>query len=45
MDKFLGVGLTNLTGIAIFTMLFIVMAKVVFIKYPIAGITDIVQTV
>lgn len=45
MDKFLGVGLTNALGIAVFTMLVIVMAKVVFTKYEVEGISEVVRTV
>lgn len=45
MDKFLGVGLTNALGIALFTMLVIVMSKVVFTKYEVEGLSDVVRTV
>ena len=45
MDKFLGVGFTNAVGLAIFVMLFIVMMKIIFAKWEVPGITDIVMTV
>ena len=41
-EKFLGVGLTNALGIALFTMIFFVMMKVIFIKYPVNGISTLV---
>lgn len=44
MDKFLGVGITGALGLAIFTMVFIVMAKVVTIKYQ-SPITEFVQSI
>ena len=43
MDKFAGVGLTNMIIISIFTMVFFVVMKVIFAKYPVAGISDIVH--
>lgn len=45
MDKFLGLGLTNLIGVSIFTILFIVIAKVLLVKYPITGVSEVVQSV
>lgn len=45
MDKFLGVGLKKGISLAIFVMLFIVGMKVIFNKYPVAGVTDIVNAV
>ena len=44
MDKFLGVGLQNALGIALFTLLVSVMLKVVFTKHPIEGISEVVRT-
>ena len=44
MDKFLGVGLTNALGLAIFTLLVSVTAKVVFTKYEVEGISEVVRT-
>ena len=44
MDKFLGVGLTNALGIALFTMLISVMMKVIFTKYEIEGVSEVVRT-
>ena len=45
MEKFLGVGLTNALGIALFTMLVIVMMKVIFTKYEVEGVSEVVRTV
>lgn len=44
MDKFLGVGLTNALGIALFTMLISVALKVIFTKYEIEGVSEVVRT-
>ena len=43
-EKFLGVGLQNALGIALFTMLVSVTAKVIFTKYEIEGISEVVRT-
>lgn len=45
VGKFLGVGLTNAVGIAVFTILLIVLLKVIMVKYPVPGVTDVVATV
>ena len=45
MNKFAGLGLKNLVVVALFTMLFIVLAKVVFTKYEVAGVSQVVQAV
>ena len=42
--KFLGVGLTNALGIAIFSMLVIVGLKIIFTKYEIEGISEVVRS-
>ncbi len=44
MDRFLGVGLTNALGIALFTMLISVMLKVIFTKHEVEGISEVVRT-
>lgn len=44
MEKFLGVGLTNALGIALFTMLISVALKVIFTKYEIEGVSEVVRT-
>lgn len=44
MDKFLGVGLTNALGIALFTLLVSVALKVIFTKYEIEGVSEVVRT-
>ena len=45
MDKFLGVGLVNAVGLAIFVILFIVIFKVIFAKWQVPGITDIMMAI
>lgn len=42
-SKFLGVGLTNAIGIALFTMLTSVCLKVVFSKHEIEGVSEVVR--
>ena len=44
-EKILGVGLGKALSIAIFTMLIIVMCKVIFTRYPITGISEFVSAV
>lgn len=41
--KFLGVGLQNALGIALFTLLVSVMLKVIFTKYEIEGVSEVVR--
>lgn len=41
--KFLGVGLQNALGIALFTLLVSVMLKVIFTKYKIEGVSEVVR--
>lgn len=43
-EKFLGVGLTNALGLALFTLLVSVILKVVFTKYEVEGISEVVRT-
>lgn len=43
MDKFLGVGLVNLIGIAVFVTLFSIATKVIFTKYEVEGLSQIVR--
>ena len=45
MDKFLGVGFVNAVGLAIFVVLFIIVLKVVFAKWEVPGLTDIMLAV
>lgn len=42
-DKLLGVGLTNLLGIWLMCTLLSLVAKVVFTKYEVTGISEIFQ--
>ena len=41
--KFLGVGLQNALGIALFTLLVSVGLKVIFTKYEIEGVSEVVR--
>ena len=43
-EKFLGVGLQNALGIAFLTMLTSVVLKVIFTKYEISGLSEVVRT-
>lgn len=45
MDRFAGVGLRNVLLISIMTMLFIVMFKVIFTKYEVQGVTQVVNAI
>lgn len=42
-SKFLGVGLQNALGIALFTLLVSVAMKVIFTKYEVEGISEVVR--
>lgn len=42
-EKFLGVGLTNVLGIWILCVLLSLVAKVVFTKYEVPGVSEIFQ--
>ena len=44
-EKFLGVGLQNALGLALFTMVTIVVLKVIFTKHEIEGVSEVVRTV
>ena len=43
-SKYLGIGLTNAIGIALFTMIVSVILKVIFTKYEVEGISQVVRT-
>lgn len=43
--KFLGIGLQNALGIAMFTMLVIVCMKVIFTQHEVEGISEVVRSV
>ena len=45
MDKFLGVGLVNAVALAIFIMIFIMVMKVIFAKWQVPGVSDVVLAV
>jgi hypothetical protein len=45
LDRFAGVGMRNVILIAIMTMILIVMFKVVFNKYQVTGVSDLVNAV
>ena len=42
MDKFAGVGLKNIFIIWLVCIIFTLMAKVILVKYPVTGLTEIV---
>lgn len=42
--KFLGVGLQNALAIALFTLIVSVVLKVIFTKYEIDGVSQVVRT-
>ena len=42
--NFLGVGITNALGIALFTMIVSVILKVIFTKYEVEGVSQVVRT-
>jgi len=44
-NKFLGVGLFNAVGLTLFAIAFIVILKAVLTKYPVNGLSQIVQAV
>lgn len=43
-DKFLGVGLANAFGLAILTLVISVTLKVIFTKYEVEGLSEVVRT-
>lgn len=43
-SKFLGVGLKNALGIAVFTMLFLITTKVIFSTHHVEGVSEVVLT-
>lgn len=43
-EKFLGVGLQHAIGLALFTMLMSVTLKVIFTKYEVEGVSEVVRT-
>lgn len=45
MDRFAGVGMRNVIMIAIMTMILIVVFKVVFNKYNVGGVSDMVNAI
>ena len=42
--KFLGVGLQNALGIALFTLLVSIVLKVIFTKYEVEGLSETIRT-
>lgn len=42
--KFLGVGLQNALGIAFLTLLVSVVLKVIFTKFEVSGISEVIRT-
>lgn len=45
MERFAGVGMRNVLMISIMTMIFIVIFKVIFVKYPVSGVSDMVNAI
>lgn len=45
MERFAGVGMRNVLTISIMTMILIVIFKVVFNKYPVSGVSDMVNAI
>jgi hypothetical protein len=45
MERFAGVGMRNVVLIAIMTMVLIVIFKVIFNKYNVTGVSDMVNAV
>lgn len=45
MDRFLGMGLKNAFALWVFVVIMTVLAKVVLNKYPVPGVTDVVNAV
>lgn len=43
MDKFAGVGLKNIFLIWLVCMVFSLMAKIILVKYPVDGLTQVVM--
>jgi hypothetical protein len=43
-SKFLGIGLKNALGIAIFTMLFFIVCKVIFTTHHVEGVSEVILT-
>ena len=43
MEKFLGIGLKNAIGLWALFLLFSLMAKVILTKYPIEGLSEVVN--
>ena len=41
--KFLGIGLQNALGIAIFTLLVIVSLKIIFTKHEVEGVSEVIR--
>lgn len=44
-EKLLGVGLGKALSLAIFTMIIVVMLKVILTRYPVTGLTEFVNAV
>ncbi|HDR7311498.1 TPA: hypothetical protein QCX08_004006 [Bacillus cytotoxicus] len=43
--KFAGIGLKNILAIFFLFIVFIVVAKVIVTKYPVKGLSEVIQTV
>lgn len=45
MGNFLGVGFKGAIGISLFTIVLIILLKVALTKYPVKGVTDLVNSI
>jgi hypothetical protein len=45
MERFAGVGMRNVITISVMTMILIVMCKVIFNKYNVTGVSDMVNAI
>ena len=43
-DKFLGVGLMNAVGIGVLAMLVAIFLKIIFTKYEVEGLSELIRT-
>ena len=43
-DKFLGVGLMNAVGIGVLAMLVSIFLKIIFTKYEVEGLAELIRT-
>lgn len=44
-DKFLGMGITKILGLWLVMVVLTIVAKTVFTKYPVPGVSEVIQAV